>query len=972
MASRTRTRLTLFFLTAGGILLFPGYGDPQRINYQPADIDPPPGYEIDSAKAYDPIRGYGWLYPIPTSPPANSPTPTPTSTPTCTPLPYSYGKDESCELPIPDNDAGGVISTLFIPDTITIGAMNIYVGINHPYIADLTVDVISPAGTSIRLHDQSGGGTSWIENWYEKGSAADGPGSPSDFIGESSYGEWVLLVADHSTLHDGSICKWEIEIDGTLLPSPTPSPTPTATPPPIYCSSASIGAVKGAGPMPLYTYDTLVPGDYTYDDIISRNPSPRSKDSWVIPAGNSVRYMTDIDIDADGINEIAVVKEPAAGTYELYIYAAPYEGDDSYWDAAARNPNPLARDFWAIPTGNVRAISAIHDIDDDGMNEIAVLKEDAGGDQNLYIYNAPVAGDLSSGDATARNPSPLARDAHRILEGNNTIALSCVSLDADPIEDAIATVRNEGGNHNIYLWNLPVPGDWSYWDADSRNPSPLARDLWTVPSGNDVAMISPVNSWGERLAVIKQTESDLNLYTYNVPAAGDWSYWDSISRNPSPMARDFWVIPGGNDTTAITGLNVMAQDYPLGAGILQPVDGSITNSQSIDVLGRVTKESFVELIVNSDSREEQYVTPFLQWTWTSLKDWEEGAGINVVTKSEPVRVQLEAFAEDFYHSEGTITLDLDVHETSRFTGVDINADLSASRRIGCRYRIADSFGGLLTAQWSSLHWVFPFDITNDNEGRWIRLEFTLKTDDISATPVLHSAFLKYTNLSPLFLFEDVAISEGPNNQIEVLATRCEETAGASVTIECDLVPPTVTITPPPDPIIGSIIEVSGTVSGAMGVSVNGKLGTIDDQDFSVAEYQLSPGPNTLTATAWDTAGNQATDEVMINYIDDLDYDGLTNDEELLGDDGIAGSGDETDPQVDDSDNDGLPDGWEVDHGLDPNDDGSVNPDNGANGDPDDDDISNSDEYAAGTDPTDPDTEDPSITITSPSQGVQIR
>ena len=52
----------------------------------------------------------------------------------------------------------------------------------------------------------------------------------------------------------------------------------------------------------------------------------------------------------------------------------------------------------------------------------------------------------------------------------------------------------------------------------------------------------------------------------------------------------------------------------------------------------------------------------------------------------------------------------------------------------------------------------------------------------------------------------------------------------------------------------------------------------------------------------------------------------------------------------DTDNDGLPNQWEFDHGLDPNDDGSTNPDNGAAGDPDNDGLPNDEEYFMNSDP----------------------
>jgi T5SS/PEP-CTERM-associated repeat protein len=56
-----------------------------------------------------------------------------------------------------------------------------------------------------------------------------------------------------------------------------------------------------------------------------------------------------------------------------------------------------------------------------------------------------------------------------------------------------------------------------------------------------------------------------------------------------------------------------------------------------------------------------------------------------------------------------------------------------------------------------------------------------------------------------------------------------------------------------------------------------------------------------------------------------------------------------DPNLD-ADGDGLPNGWEQSHGLDPL---STNGVNGANGDPDGDGFSNLQEYLAGTDPTNP-------------------
>ena len=74
---------------------------------------------------------------------------------------------------------------------------------------------------------------------------------------------------------------------------------------------------------------------------------------------------------------------------------------------------------------------------------------------------------------------------------------------------------------------------------------------------------------------------------------------------------------------------------------------------------------------------------------------------------------------------------------------------------------------------------------------------------------------------------------------------------------------------------------------------------------------------------------------------DWDGDGLTNAEEQ-----DAG----TDMNNPDTDNDGLPDGWEVAYGLNPNSAGD------ANADPDGDGLTNAQEYAAGTNPNAADTD----------------
>lgn len=76
--------------------------------------------------------------------------------------------------------------------------------------------------------------------------------------------------------------------------------------------------------------------------------------------------------------------------------------------------------------------------------------------------------------------------------------------------------------------------------------------------------------------------------------------------------------------------------------------------------------------------------------------------------------------------------------------------------------------------------------------------------------------------------------------------------------------------------------------------------------------------------------------------DDYDYDSLSNIDEVILHD--------TDPLKWDTDGDGLADDWEIANNLDPRDDGSINPDNGADGDLDGDGVDNIYEYWNGGNP----------------------
>ena len=345
----------------------------------------------------------------------------------------------------------------------------------------------------------------------------------------------------------------------TITRTPTVTGTPTATPTAV--EKLSILVREGVDDLNIYFWNVPDDGDWTRWDAVARNPSPLARDFWQIPLGNDGIGLTSIDISGD---DLALLVRQGANDLNIYFWNVPDAGDWTRWDAVARNPSPLARDFWQIPIGNDGIGLTRIDVSDpsDGYDELAILVREGANDLNIYFWNTPDAGDWTRWDAVARNPSPLARDFWQIPIGNDGIGLTSIDI-TDPADgrDEIALLVRQGANDlNVYFWNAPVEGDWTRWDAVARNPSPLARDFWQIPIGNDGIGLTSIdidgNGRDEIAILVREGANDMNMYLWNSPVPGDWTRWDAVARNPSPLARDFWQIPIGNDGIGLTGIGM--------------------------------------------------------------------------------------------------------------------------------------------------------------------------------------------------------------------------------------------------------------------------------------------------------------------------------------------------------------------------------------------------------------------------------
>jgi subtilisin-like proprotein convertase family protein len=115
---------------------------------------------------------------------------------------------ESPGTQIPDNNPAGIERTLNVAESGQIQDLEVSVDITHTYIGDLTVTLVSPAGTQAVLDNRTGGSQ---DNLVRTFRFADTP-SLQALHGQSLQGAWKLRVADLEAADVGKLNRWGLKI----------------------------------------------------------------------------------------------------------------------------------------------------------------------------------------------------------------------------------------------------------------------------------------------------------------------------------------------------------------------------------------------------------------------------------------------------------------------------------------------------------------------------------------------------------------------------------------------------------------------------------------------------------------------------------------------------------------------------------------------------------------------------------------
>lgn len=119
-------------------------------------------------------------------------------------------------LPIPDNNATGILSSLTVTGAGNVGSLAVSLDIDHTYRGDLVVSLIHPDGTQHVLSNKAGGSADDL--------VLSGAMVPA-FDGKPAAGSWKLKVVDTAAQDVGTLSSWSLAISGSCGATPAPAPT---------------------------------------------------------------------------------------------------------------------------------------------------------------------------------------------------------------------------------------------------------------------------------------------------------------------------------------------------------------------------------------------------------------------------------------------------------------------------------------------------------------------------------------------------------------------------------------------------------------------------------------------------------------------------------------------------------------------------------------------------------------------------
>ena len=301
-----------------------------------------------------------------------------------------FTQTRSPHLTIPD--LATVSDTITVPDSETATSVSVEVDITHNYIGDLKIDIIAPDGTSITLHDNSGGSTDNIDQLY------------APLFGSIPIsGVWTLQIHDRTAPDPGVLNSWTLTINYG----------DTAT------TLSSVTDISGSGDVYYVTVSATQDGTYNLDLVSSDH-------NIVDAANNSLTNTATTGADQTYTVSTAVIDDTAPTLESIQRYTPATENTDNqtllYKATFSEDVTGVtASDFVLSPssTGRVSGTTQVTGISGSGDTYYVTVSSSTDGTYNLDL--------VSSGHGIADTASnPLTNTATTGADQTYTVSTAVI------------------------------------------------------------------------------------------------------------------------------------------------------------------------------------------------------------------------------------------------------------------------------------------------------------------------------------------------------------------------------------------------------------------------------------------------------------------------------------------------------------------------------------------------------------------
>ena len=117
-------------------------------------------------------------------------------------------QQNTTSVAIPDNNPQGLTSTIQITETGTVRSIQISVAIDHTFLGDLQISLISPANQTVLLQSRSLGRSTRLQSTYTLQTTP----LLRRFLNQPAQGRWQLRVVDAAESDTGTLNNWTLTL----------------------------------------------------------------------------------------------------------------------------------------------------------------------------------------------------------------------------------------------------------------------------------------------------------------------------------------------------------------------------------------------------------------------------------------------------------------------------------------------------------------------------------------------------------------------------------------------------------------------------------------------------------------------------------------------------------------------------------------------------------------------------------------